>query len=81
MRDDVLAICELPCFEQCSSEGKFYHLGVKKELESKAEGQLYTGQQDALYHGNNVCVFVGLWWLSSGCFGNSSAFVFSAAVL
>lgn len=48
--------------------------GKKKELESEVEGQLYTGQLDALYHGSNVCVFVGLWWLFS-------AFVFSAAVL
>lgn len=27
MGEDVLAICEFPCFQQLSCEGKFYHFG------------------------------------------------------
>ena len=30
MGEDVLAICEFPCFQQLSRERKFYHFGEKK---------------------------------------------------
>lgn len=51
-----IAICEFPCFQQPSCEGKFYHFGGGGEdLESKVEGQLYTGELNALCH-DSVCV-------------------------
>lgn len=62
MGGGVLFIFEFPCFQQLSYEVKFYHLGGKKELESKAEGQLCRGEQNALYHGNICGVVVVICW-------------------
>lgn len=80
--EDVLVISEFPCFQQLSHEVKFYHLGGKKtELETKAEGQLYTGVVVLQHRGWNKMpytmgtgVFVGLLWLPSGCFSKYSFF-------
>lgn len=53
----------------------------KKELESKVEGQLYTGELDALGHHGNVGVSGGLLQLFSECFSKYSTFISSAVLL